>query len=67
MSSWTTTVYKRLTKNRNGSGMHTTERNANTDDAQCTPRFLYIAGLISGNTAARIERKMTVEAIALAQ
>ena len=47
--------------------MQASDRNANTEVAQCTPRLLYMAGLISGNIAAKIERRMTVEAIALAQ
>lgn len=62
-----TGLARTLTKNKNGSGMHAAARNANTLDAQCTPKLLYIAGLISGKTAASAERSTTVDAMALAQ
>ncbi len=47
--------------------MQASDRNANTVVAHSSPSREYIAGLMSGKIAARMERKMTVDAIALAQ
>ena len=47
--------------------MHASDKKPNIDAAHSAPKFVYMAGLISGKIAARMHRRMTVEAIALAQ